>query len=87
MEDDLMVKYNLKSLLPKHLRDLRHDGPIHHATIAKSIAQAQRIIEGQLHDIRMNLHQYARIIETQRTIFFQRRHEVSVSEDGKVKGV
>jgi preprotein translocase subunit SecA len=85
MEDDLMLRYGLNSLLPKHLRDIRQDGPIHHATIARSIEQAQRIIEGQLHDIRMNLHQYARIIEKQRAVFFERRQETFLSQEGKLK--
>ncbi|MDQ2656863.1 MAG: accessory Sec system translocase SecA2, partial [Bacteroidota bacterium] len=49
MEDDLMVKYQLKSLLPRHLRNLHQDDPIYFTTIARSIAQAQRIIEGQLY--------------------------------------
>jgi preprotein translocase subunit SecA len=85
MEDDLMVKYGLKSLLPEHLRNLRYDGPIHHATIARSIAQAQRIIEGQLHEIRMNLHQYSHFIEKQRTILFDRRQDLFFSEEGRLK--
>jgi preprotein translocase subunit SecA len=85
MEDDLMVKYGLKSLLPKHLRDLRQEGPIHHATIARSIAQAQRIIEGQLHEIRLNLHQYAHFIEKQRTILFDRRQDIFFSEESRSK--
>lgn len=85
MEDDLMIKYGLKSLLPKHLRDLRQDGPIHHATIARSIAQAQRIIEGQLHEIRMNLHRYAHFIEKQRTILFDRRQDIFLSEESLLR--
>jgi preprotein translocase subunit SecA len=85
MEDDLMVKYGLKSLLPKHLRDLRQEGPIHHATIARSIAQAQRIIEGQLHEIRLTLHQYAHFIEKQRTILFDRRQDIFFSEESRLK--
>ncbi len=85
MEDDLMVKYGLKSLLPKHLRNLRHDDPISDPTIARSIAQAQRIIEGQLHEIRHNLHQYSHFIEKQRNILFDRRQEIFFSEVGPLK--
>jgi preprotein translocase subunit SecA len=85
MEDDLMVKYGLKSLLPKHLRSLRQDGPIHQATIARSIAQAQRIIEGQLHQIRVNLHQYAHVVEKQRRIFFDRRKDILFSKADQLK--
>jgi preprotein translocase subunit SecA len=85
MEDDLMVKYGLKSLLPKHLRDLHQEEPIHHTTIARSIAQAQRIIEGQLHEIRLNLHQYAHFIEKQRTILFDRRQHILFSEESRLK--
>lgn len=85
MEDDLMMKYGLKSLLPKHLRNLHQDAPIHHASVARSIAQAQRIIEGQLHEIRLNLHKYAHFIEKQRTILFDRRQEIFYSDDGPLK--
>lgn len=85
MEDDLMVKYGLKSLLPKHLRNLRHDEPIHHPSIARSIAQAQRIIEGQLHEIRLSLHHYSHFIEKQRTILFDRRQDIFFSEESRLK--
>lgn len=85
MEDDLMVRYRLKSLLPEHLRNLRQDEPIHHATIARSIAQAQRIIEGQLYEIRLNVHQYAHFVEKQRIIFFNRRQEMFFSEETRLK--
>ena len=85
MEDDLMIKYGLKSLLPKHLRELRQDGPIHHDTIARSISQAQRIIEGQLQEIRMNLHRYAHFIEKQRTILFDRRQDIFFSEESRLR--
>ncbi len=82
MQDDLMVKYQLKSLLPRHLRNLHQDEPIQLTTIANSIAQAQRIIEGQLYDRRVNLHQYAYIIEKQRAILFERRQRIFDSEHG-----
>lgn len=85
MEDDLMVKYGLKSLLPEPLRNLRQDGPIGHATIARSIAQAQRIIEGQLYEIRLNLHQYAHFTERQRTILFNRRQDIFVSAESPTR--
>lgn len=85
MEDDLMVKYQLKSLLPRHLRDIRQDGPIHVASIARSIAQAQRIIEGQLYDRRVNLHEYAHLIEKQRAILFERRQAIFDSEPGRLR--
>jgi preprotein translocase subunit SecA len=85
MEDDLMAKYGLKGLLPTHLRDLRQDGPIHHVTIARSIAQAQRIIEGQLYEIRLNLHQYAHFTERQRTILFDRRQDIFFSPESPLK--
>jgi preprotein translocase subunit SecA len=85
MDDDLMVKYGLKSLLPEHLRNLHQDGPIRHATIARTIAQAQRIIEGQLYEIRLSLHQYTHFIERQRTILFDRRQDIFLSEESPLK--
>lgn len=85
MEDDLMVKYQLKSLLPRPLRNLHQDDPIYLSTVARGIAQAQRIIEGQLSDRRVNLHQYAYIIEKQRAILFERRQSIFDSEDGPLR--
>jgi preprotein translocase subunit SecA len=83
MEDDLMIRYGLKALLPKNLQDLRQEGPINSVILRNSIAHAQRIIEGQLYEIRLSLHQYAYFIERQRTILLQQRQRILFSEEEK----
>lgn len=73
MEDDLMIKYNLKSLLPKKRKEIEAVGLLRDSVIAKRIAQAQRIIEGQMQELRKTLSDYTAIIEQQREIFQSER--------------
>lgn len=60
-EDDLMIKYDLKSLLPMDIH--------------KAVAQLQRIIEGQLSDQRKTLFNYSNFIEIHRKVFFTERNK------------
>jgi len=75
-EDILMEKYKLKEILPKRFRDLKQIDIIDNQTINKRIAQAQRIIEGQMYDIRINLVEYTSFIEKQRIIFLGERNDL-----------
>jgi preprotein translocase subunit SecA len=76
LEDQLMVKYKLKELLPPKLRDIQQDEPITNYIIQSRIAQAQRIIEGQMYDIRRTLCDYTNFIEEQRKYFLGKRQKV-----------
>ena len=69
LEDDLMIKYKLKELLPKKFRNLSHNDILNHTSIIKNIDLAQRIIEGQMYEIRKTLFEYTSFIEKQRCIF------------------
>ena len=69
MEDDLMLKYNLQSILPKKLKGLKQESAYNNKTLVKRIAQAQRIIEGQMQDLRKTLSDYTLIIEQQRNMY------------------
>lgn len=80
MEDDLMVRYGLNGLLPVRYRNLRQEHAVDSPTVARSIAQAQRIIEGQLYEIRLTLNRYAYFVEQQRNIIFNRRREILAGE-------
>ncbi|WP_299456205.1 DEAD/DEAH box helicase [uncultured Microscilla sp.] len=72
-EDHLMQKYALKTLLPKKYRDLKQTAPLTQTGIVKGIAQAQRVIEGQMHYMRKTLYEYSAFVEKQRQILHQER--------------
>lgn len=73
MDDELMKKYGLMSLLPKRFQQIRMEGPISESIINIEIARAQRIIEGQLFEIRKTLCDYTKFTESQRKVHFKER--------------
>jgi preprotein translocase subunit SecA len=76
LEDDLMLRYNLKDLIPKSLYPKRQDKPLDNPIINREIASAQRIIEGQNFDMRKNLNKYWTITEHQRQIIWRQRMDI-----------
>jgi preprotein translocase subunit SecA len=76
LEDDLMLRYNLRDLIPKSLYPNRQDGPLDNPVILKEVASAQRIIEGQNFDMRKNLNKYWAITEYQRQIIWRQRMDI-----------
>jgi preprotein translocase subunit SecA len=81
LEDDLMVRYKLNELIPaKHLPP-KQDTPIENPIVAREIARAQRIIEGQNVEIRKTLHNYSFIVEEQRKILHQWRSDVLLDRE------
>jgi preprotein translocase subunit SecA len=76
LEDDLMVKYKLKELLPKRLRNIDQPTALQHPIVNRSISQAQRIISGQLFELRHTLFNYSSFVEKQRIYMDQMRQEV-----------
>ena len=68
-EDDLMIRYNLKDALPKKKK--RKYLPIN------DISHIQRVIEGQMFDIRRFLNNYSSLIEKQR-IIIQNEREIAL---------
>ncbi len=66
LEDDLMVRYRLRDLIPPALLPAEREAPIDHPVIRHEIARAQRIIEGQNREIRRSLWRYATPVEAQR---------------------
>lgn len=73
LEDDLLVRYGIRNLIPaKHL-PARRNGPVDHPIVRREIARAQRIIEGQNHEIRRTLSRYTEIVEEQRRGLMDRR--------------
>lgn len=77
LEDDLMVRYRVKELIPpKQLPDNEQWDAIDNPVVAREIARAQRIIEGQNLEIRKTLRNYSFIIEEQRRIIQERRSDI-----------
>ncbi len=75
LEDKLMVKYNIKDLIPKkHMPDKQME-QINSKVVVETISHAQRIIEGQNFEIRKNLIKYSLLLEDQRKIIFKLRRD------------
>lgn len=81
MDDPLMKKYGLKELLPNKLQGIQKPGPVSNTTINYEIARAQRIIEGQLFEIRKTLCDYAQFTENQRKVHFAERQQIAGARD------
>ncbi|HSI76677.1 MAG TPA: DEAD/DEAH box helicase [Lunatimonas sp.] len=75
LEDDLMVKFNLKDLLPKKYRNIKQNSELVQRTFNRTIAQAQRIISAQMYEIRHTLFNYSSFIEIQREIVINHRNK------------
>ncbi|MDP4091961.1 MAG: accessory Sec system translocase SecA2 [Bacillota bacterium] len=76
LEDDLMIRYRLKDLIPPKYYPSKQDDPIDGDILGREISSAQKIIDGQNFDIRRNLKKYTIILEQQRQIIHKRRYEV-----------
>ena len=76
LEDDLLILYGIKQLIPPEHQIPRQDEPIDDPVIGSEIARAQRIIENQNFEIRRTLWNYSFVIEEQRRIIQQRRQDV-----------
>ena len=65
LEDDLIARYGVERLIPRHLRPTRQEGPLGNPVIRREIARAQRIVEGQNFEIRRTLANYSAQVEKQ----------------------
>jgi preprotein translocase subunit SecA len=64
----------LRRLVPAALVPPLQDAPIQNPIVAREIARAQRIIDGQHRDIRRTLAAYARVVEQQYEAVLELRH-------------
>ena len=76
LEDDLLVKYGIQSLLGGRVKMPEGDQPIGEPVVATEVARAQRIIEGQNLEIRRTLARYSSVLEDQRVALMERRQAV-----------
>ena len=80
LEDDLLVRYGIASLVPAALVPDFRDDPIDSRVVRREIARAQRIIEGQSFEIRRTLSRYAFIVEEQHDLLMARRSSLLLGE-------
>jgi preprotein translocase subunit SecA len=76
LEDDLISRYGVAGLIPPSRRPARQDGPVRDPVVAREIARAQRIIEGQHFEIRRTLWRYSAMVEEQRALVYGRREDL-----------
>jgi preprotein translocase subunit SecA len=76
LEDDLLVRYDIGSLIPARAWPAESNDPLDHPVIRREMARAQRIIEGQNLEIRRTLWRYSSAVEAQRVRTMTRRQAV-----------
>ena len=76
LQDDIVVKFNMLSLLPKGKQNGELNGLLKDEDILRGLARGQRIVEGYNSDIRRQLWKYAYIIEQQRRIIHKKREDI-----------
>jgi len=81
LEDDLILRYGVKKLIPKSHLPQEQDGVIENPIVAREIARAQRVIEGKNFEIRKTLRNYSFLVEEQRKILQQRRKDILLDRE------
>jgi preprotein translocase subunit SecA len=79
LEDELLVRYGIRELVPARFLPARQDAPVESAILRREIARAQRIVEGQDLEIRRTLWRYAGVLEDQ-------RRELHAQRQGLLRG-
>ncbi len=80
LEDDLLERFRLRDLVPAAKWPARQDGSIDDPVLARAIARAQRIVDGQNLDTRRTLWRYAHVVELQRRYVQDWRQEILTGE-------
>jgi len=81
LEDDLLVRYGIQSLLHGRVMPTRRDEPLDNPVVSQEIARAQRIIEGQNFEIRKTLSRYSSLVEDQHRLIMERRQALLHGRD------
>lgn len=76
LDDEIMVKNDLKGLAGRHYPTARVEGALDDKTLLREAERVQRISEGSTFDERVNLMKYTLIGEKHREITFKRRTAV-----------
>jgi len=81
LDDDLLVRYGLRSLIGARFTPGPEDERIEHPVVVREIARVQRIVEGENLEIRRTLCRYASIVERQRRTVMDWRQTVLTSPE------
>jgi len=84
LEDDLLVRYGIRGLVPPRYLPPPGPAPIEHPVVRREIARAQRIIEGQNYEIRRTLARYAATLEEQYDLVMERRAALVTGDETPV---
>jgi preprotein translocase subunit SecA len=76
LADDLFERYRLRDLVPAASWPEPQDDPIEDRLLAREIARAQRIVDGQNFDARRTLWRYTHVVELQRRYVQGWRREI-----------
>jgi preprotein translocase subunit SecA len=78
--DDLIQRYGVMALIPKAHRPAPQSSPINDPIVAREIARAQRIVEGQNFEIRRTLWKYSAMVDDQRALVYRWRQDLLQGE-------
>ncbi|ABR49898.1 SecA DEAD domain protein [Alkaliphilus metalliredigens QYMF] len=81
LEDDLIKKYEIDKMIPQEYYTQKQSESLDNTMINRKINSGQRIVEGYNSDIRKQLWEYSYVIEEQRRIIHQKRHEILVDRE------
>ena len=81
LEDDLLLRYRTRGLIPARFMPDRSDAPIAIPVVNREIARTQRIVEGQNFEIRRTLARYADVVERQHARLMAWRVETLHDQD------
>ena len=76
LEDDLLVRYGIRNLIPSGFLADAADAPIDNPVVRREIARAQRIIEGQNFEIRRTISKYTAIVDEQHRRMMEGRQDI-----------
>lgn len=76
LEDELLVKYGLRSAIPKQYRKTSGDGPLFNRELRKAVRRVQSVAEVQIFDAKTTLAKYSRVVEDQRLLVYEKRMEI-----------
>jgi preprotein translocase subunit SecA len=81
LEDHLLVRYGIRSLIPAGCIPPLSDAPIESRVVSREVARAQRIVDGQNFEIRRTLARYAAVLEEQHRQLVERRQAILAGTD------
>lgn len=73
LEDELLTKYDVNSMLPASLKGIKQEEAINHPMLYRKIDHIQRVISGQNFHIQQELNHYSDMVEDQRRILHKDR--------------